>query len=195
MRDQETGSFWQQVSGVAISGPLAGQSLTLIPADHLTFQQWKAEQPAGTILKDVARDLPDYAPKPWEENVSGNTTREPVVGINAFGAARAWPDQAVLSEKLITDRIGSATVILVVGPDGKSIRAFRIDPAAEFFREDSGRMIDSATGNSWNFQGCTAGGTCLERVEITEDYWFNWLNYHPDTTRFHAHLPAPASSR
>jgi hypothetical protein len=37
MRDEQTGTFWQQISGRAISGPLAGRSLQLIPSDELTL--------------------------------------------------------------------------------------------------------------------------------------------------------------
>jgi hypothetical protein len=45
MRDEQTGTYWQQISGRAISGPLAGKSLTLVPFDELTFALWKSEQP------------------------------------------------------------------------------------------------------------------------------------------------------
>ncbi len=193
MRDEETGSYWQQASGVALSGPLAGQALTLIPIDHLTFQQWKAEQPGGTVLKDVARNVADYAPKPWEEAIVKDTAREPVLGISVGGLDRAYSEAQVLDAKLLADRVGSMAVILVVGPDGKSIRAFRVDPGIEFFRtETEGIMIDSKTGSRWNFKGCNAQGKCLERIELTEDYWFDWKTYHPKTTRFHApSLSAP----
>ena len=37
MRDDQTGSYWQQVSGIAIAGPLKGRALKLIPADEVTF--------------------------------------------------------------------------------------------------------------------------------------------------------------
>ena len=31
MRDEETGTYWQQISGRAIAGPLQGKQLTLVP--------------------------------------------------------------------------------------------------------------------------------------------------------------------
>ena len=49
MRDEETGSFWQQISGKAISGPLAGRQLELSHSDELTFGLWKQENPRGTV--------------------------------------------------------------------------------------------------------------------------------------------------
>ena len=50
MRDEETGSYWQQITGTAIAGPLKGRELTLVPQDELTFALWKKEQPNGTVL-------------------------------------------------------------------------------------------------------------------------------------------------
>jgi Protein of unknown function (DUF3179) len=37
MRDEETGSWWQQVTGEAIQGPLKGQRLRPVFHDELTF--------------------------------------------------------------------------------------------------------------------------------------------------------------
>jgi hypothetical protein len=36
MRDEQTGTYWQQITGAAISGPLAGRRLQIISSDELT---------------------------------------------------------------------------------------------------------------------------------------------------------------
>jgi hypothetical protein len=47
-------------------------------------------------------------------------------------------------------------------------------------------LLDTTTASEWNFQGCAvsgpAQGKCLDRVSALKDYWFDWRNYHPDTT-------------
>jgi hypothetical protein len=47
-------------------------------------------------------------------------------------------------------------------------------------------LVDGTTASQWNFQGCAvsgpAQGKCLARVPALKDYWFDWRNYHPDTT-------------
>jgi len=207
MKDDQTGTYWQQISGRGISGPLSGQSLKLIPSDELTFALWKTEQPDGVVLKDVAADAASYAPKDWEAAIRkayptvlnypehGLANRDVMLGIQAFGEARAFPYEQVIREKLVVDRIGTEQVILLVGPDGDSVRAFRenipvrdsgSDAPLEFFRSPDGLMMDSATGSRWNFQGCAVDGklkgTCLERIEVMKDFWFDWRNYHPGTT-------------
>jgi hypothetical protein len=206
MRDEETGSYWQQISGRAISGPLAGTALTLVPSDELSFALWKSEQPGGRVLKDVPDDAGNYAPKDWDVQLQrayptvlnfaerGLGNRDIMLGIDAFGAARAYRYDQVMREKLVRDFVGSEPVILVTGPDGKSVRAFRerlADARSEFYRDPDGTMVDSSTGSRWNFQGCAidgkAKGACLDRVEIIKDFWFDWRNYHPMTSVYRGH--------
>jgi hypothetical protein len=200
MRDEQTGSYWQQISGRAISGPLAGKALKLIASDELSLALWRSEQPAGTILKDVAEYVPGYAAKNWEVRMKkmpvvlsypehGFGPRELMLGTKAFGEARAWPLDRVIGEKLIKDRIGGQPILLVVGPDERSVRAFRTPASTDFYRtanNPSSLMMDSATGSEWNFQGCAIAGkskgTCLDRIEVMADYWFDWRNYNPGTT-------------
>jgi hypothetical protein len=55
MRDEETGSYWQQVTGTAIAGPLKGSKLTLLSQDELTFALWRKEHPQGTVLAPLPR--------------------------------------------------------------------------------------------------------------------------------------------
>ena len=43
MRDEETGSWWQQVSGECIFGELKGRKLKLFDHDELTYATWKRE--------------------------------------------------------------------------------------------------------------------------------------------------------
>ena len=47
-------------------------------------------------------------------------------------------------------------------------------------------LLDTTTASEWNFQGCAVSGPsqgkCLDRVPALKDYWFDWRNYHADTT-------------
>jgi hypothetical protein len=199
MQDEQTGTFWQQISGRAVSGPLAGHALRLIPSDELTFALWKSEQPSGMVLKDVAKFTAEYSPRDWDVKMkkrpavisyaeNGIADRDLMYGIQAFGESKAYPSTTVFHEKLIQDRLGSEPIILLVGPDNQSVRAFRarvpgVEPLPDFYRTNTG-MIDSATGKHWNFQGCTEQKICLERIEVIADYWFDWRHYHPETTVF-----------
>lgn len=215
MRDEQTGTYWQQITGLAISGPLAGHRLPLVHADELTFALWRTEHPDGTVLNDVPRYAASYAPKTWDVRMAkapvvisyaqaGLKPRDLMLGIQAFGASRAFPYAAVLKEKLLQDRIGSEPIMLVVGSDNRSVRVFRqripgVAETPQFYRIiDKGKdaqanqppsqalFMDAQTGSEWNFQGCAVAGNvkgvCLDQIEVIKDYWFDWRNYNPETT-------------
>ena len=198
MADEQTGSWWQQITGECILGPLKGKRLRRIQSDEVTLAIWRAEHPESDAVKFDPRYLSQYPGSDWERRIAqvpapGMTgpigSRELVIGIELDGAATAFP-LAVLREKSpVNTQIGSTPVVLVVGGDGNSVRCFlrpRVNgQALEFFRRGE-TLIDSATGSSWNFAGrSTAGplaGQSLEAVQNTKDFWFDWQRYHPSGT-------------
>jgi hypothetical protein len=210
MRDEETGTYWQQISGLAISGPLKGRQLTLVESDELTFATWKTEEPQGTVLNDVPRYAAKYSARDWDVKMKdarvvidfpehGMKARDLMLGIQAFGASRAFLYDQVVREKLVKDHVGAEPVLLLVGRDNQSVRAFRdripdVDGAPDFYRitdDKSGvLMMDEPTGSEWSFQGCAisgdAKGRCLERIPMIKDYWFDWRKYNPTTTIYRA---------
>jgi hypothetical protein len=202
MRDEETGTWWQQVTGAAVFGPLKGASLEPIASDELTLGLWKTESPGGQVLAPVTADQKHYE-SDWEPKVAklpvvisfhekGLADRDVVIGLENNNASRAYPLTALSSQSPIEDHLGGVPVLLVLGPDGKSVRAFisRLDGSdIEVFRKSDSAgwtLVDGASGSEWNFQGCAArgpaAGKCLERITVLKDYWFDWRNYHPNTT-------------
>lgn len=206
MRDDQTGTYWQQISGKAVSGPLRGSQLPFVHSDELNYGTWVSEEPQGTVLRDNAPYRDEYSPKNWDVRMQRTPTvidfhehglkaRDLMLGIQAFGASRAFLYDQVIREKLVQDHVGGEPVLLVVGADGQSVRAFRgripgASGAPDFYRQSDaltgGIMMDATTGSEWNFQGCAvsgkAKGACLEPVEVLKDYWFDWRNYNPSTT-------------
>jgi hypothetical protein len=127
-----------------------------------------------------------------------------MLGVRAFGASRAFSYEKVLSQKLVEDHVGPEPVLLVTGPDNQSVRVFRqripgIAGTPDFYRMAEGGgdlFMDSATGSQWNFQGCAVSGkmrgTCLDRVDVIKDYWFDWRNYNPQTTLYGRRAKTPS---
>ena len=256
MRDKETGTWWQQITGKAIYGPLKGAALTLVLSDELSYGEWKAEVSDGRVLAPVPKYVKEYDSK-WEPEVAKYPVpfkfpgtalqpRDVIVGLELEGPGRAYPWETLVKESPVVDRVNGTPLLIAVGPDGKSFRVFvsRIDGKdAEFFLKadaeplpaavsnaetpaagaaasgdgKSGEakptdsksgdaktnaspaatppppakpwiMLDTATASEWNFQGCAisgpALGKCLDRVPALKDYWFDWRNYHPQTTLY-----------
>jgi uncharacterized protein DUF3179 len=215
MRDKETGTWWQQITGKAIYGPLKGSALELVLSDELTFGEWRTESPAGKVLAPVTKYVKEYDSN-WEPDVAklpvvisfpGTElkSRDVVIGLSIAGAARAYPWETFAKQSPVLDRVNGTPLLLALGPDGKSFRVFvsRIDGRdAEFFlqgddtadtppaekpvEKKAWTLLDTLTASQWNFQGCAtsgpAQGKCLDRIPALKDYWFDWRNYHPDTT-------------
>ena len=203
MRDEQTGSYWQQISGLAISGPMRGRVLPFIHSDEVSFKIWRVEQPSGHVLAPVAKFAKEYETKDWDTKMekarvviqfpnSGLPMREQVFGIATESESRAFPVKKVVAAKLVMDRVGSQAIILVTAHDNLSVRAFRnLSPPRDFYSaENAGDFVftDAQSGSKWDFQGCAvdgpAKGQCLAPVRMVKDYWFDWKNYHPATTIF-----------
>lgn len=205
MRDAETGSWWQQVTGEAILGPLKGKRLTQVFHDELTFGLWKQENPQGRVLRpdEKLAEAGKYAPANWEErmaNVPVTTSialdpslqpRTLVIGLTVDGVSKAYPLDALVEQNLILDDVDGRSIFVVVGEDKRSVRAFERSVEGrklEFFVKPNKAplvLIDAETGSEWNFAGTATSGPLagkqLNKIAILNDYWFDWKTYHPNT--------------
>jgi hypothetical protein len=207
MRDEETGTWWQQVSGEAIQGSLKGKKLTQVYNDELTFALWKRENRQGRVLKPDERVKQNYEAADWEEQyaklrvvtpVDPNdklTPRTLIAGLAINGKAMAYPLPALERQRLILDNIfgesGATPLFIVLGDDNKSVRAFErtVDGRTlEFFvKADTApiQLIDAETATTWDFTGKAVSGPLagkqLKKIMALKDYWFDWKIYHPDT--------------
>jgi len=203
MQDEETGSWWQQITGEAIYGSSKGQRLKLVHHDELSFSLWKQEHPDGRVL------IPDDS-KPWKqfsEDWEEHTAKMPVlaalnpdtrlnartqiVGIKIADVAKAYPLSTIKEQTPVLDYIGYTPVIIVVAEDKKSVRAFERTiegQELEFFAKSDSqalRLVDAQTGSEWDFTGKAVKGTYaghkLKQVYLLNDYWFDWKAYNPET--------------
>ena len=206
MRDEETGSWWQQVTGEAILGPLKGHHLKPVFHDELSFALWKRDQPQGRVLRPDERILAakEYAPTNWEERMGRAPVlpqfkkagqdlepRATVVGINLNGVMKAYPLETLQKQSPIIDSVGGVPLIIVVGDDHRSVRAFESTVEGrrlEFFAKPGAiplQVVDAESGSLWDFSGrATSGplaGKQLKKVAVLEDYWFDWKLYNPKT--------------
>jgi Protein of unknown function (DUF3179) len=205
LRDEQTGSIWQQSTGEAIFGPLKGRQLNLVRSNELSFALWRSEQPEGLVLKPNPAYVAEYDPKDWERHVektvtvvdtsqSGIGPHQLMLGVTMAGQNKAYPIDAILAARVIQDRVGGLPVLIVVGPDAASIRVFEGkvegDAAELTFVRGSGDTLigDAETGSTWNFQGCAVdgklAGRCLKEIDAHKDYWFDWMNHHPESAVF-----------
>src|SRR5580692_8833957 len=175
MRDEETGSYWQQVTAAAIAGPLKGHQLTLVPQDELTFGFWKKGQPNGTVLAPLSLYASKYEKADWESEYSKLPTvihgtkgtlgdRETIIGVVRNGSAQAYPlSSLTVQSPVLLDRVGGEPIMLVLGPDGKSVRVFSraiSENTLEFYGRggtsgtEPWALLESTSLAEWSFDGC-----------------------------------------
>jgi Protein of unknown function (DUF3179) len=207
MRDEETGTWWQQVSGKAILGPLKGHQLKRVFHDEISFALWKREQPQGRVLKPDERiaALNQYEAQDWEARIGRMRAvegtdidqrlppRTLVMGIEIGEKSKAYPLSALQKQSPIIDTVGAVPIVVVLGEDKRSVRAFEriLDGRRlEFFQKSENKneefqLIDAESGSTWNFEGTAIAGPLvgrqLKKLFVLEDFWFDWRIYHPDT--------------
>jgi len=204
MRDEETGTWWQQVSGEAILGPLKGRRLNLIAHDELLFSVWQREQPEGRVLRPDENLASKYAPADWEDRVGrmpvvtpsdaneSLAPRELIIGITAGGASRAYPFSKLQQRAPVVDTLGGVPILILLDDAKKSVRAFErtVDGRALSFETkleaSQSKLMDAETGSVWDFSGkATSGplaGSRLKKIFALSDYWFDWKLYQPGTS-------------
>ena len=173
MADDRSNTWWQQVNGRAMLGPMKGRQLKLVPADIVSFEMWRADHPAGRVLAPdpaVEQRDGDYLATTWEREMATYKTvtplpgktpfaaRQLVVGVKADGLAKAWSLDDLKKARVQLDILGATPLMIVVGDDGKSVRVFdrRIDGRESEFAAvivsrprapaDSGALAPSASG-------------------------------------------------
>lgn len=197
MRDEETGSFWQQVSGECVAGPLKGRKLERVHSDELTAGRFAAEAPDGTVLLGDDAFKERYE-REWEAGIEKLPTvvdtsdsplppRALVAGVVIAGQARAYEASRLETERVILDEIGGVPVVLWSG-GGRMLRAFerRVEGQALLLAPDGDKLRDAESGSLWDFRGCAVegprAGKCMAPVPVLWDYWFDWRGYNPGTS-------------
>jgi len=216
MRDEETGSWWQQVTGCALEGPLRGACLEPVHWDEVTFAVWRHDHPETLVLLPDPAHSQEYAGPSWEaeidalplvtpvEPLDALQPRDLVVGVVAGGTSMAFPWKGLLTKGFLAGEVGDQPVLLVLHPDGRSLRCFdrRLDGRElDLFRPPCGPpplgeeevFRDRETGSGWDFTGAARSGPLagrrLRTVPCLKDDWFDWKQHHPGGAV--AHTPVP----
>ena len=201
MYDHQTGSYWFQVLGEAIVGPLTGKRLTLLPAVTTTWGEWKRLHPETQVLsKDLGLLAPPgvnpYAPRPMEgyrDQVDKGFFSFPVSGdkmdarlspgtivfaVQVGDSHKAYPISDVM-DMVVNDEVGGERVVVLVREDGPAASAYLSTGDGRFltFRLADGTLEDVETGSEWNDAGlATSGplaGAQLPALPARTGLWFS----------------------
>ena len=136
MRDKETGTYWTPATGRALSGPLEGETLTILPAPVTTAEAWRELYPSTVCfdsgeLSAVPLRLRMYAASSWE-GVSGKKTsdkrfppKEEVFFVAGKDEALAFTAEEIREKRSVESTLEGATVIIEWDAGVRAPRAWR----------------------------------------------------------------------
>ncbi len=200
MFDRETGSLWSHLTGEAISGPLSGQRLTIVPSIQTTWGLWRKDRPKAQVLAvspNELRDSYDGYYRAGDAGIEGRKhkddrlpTKERVIGVRLGGDVKAYSFSALARVRVVDDVVGGTPLVVVFDGASESGAVYRRDPKGQAldFQPGTGamKMIDAQTGSEWDGLAgiATSGpssGASLEPVPITYAFWFGWADFYPNT--------------
>ncbi len=118
--DQQTESLWSQVRKEAVTGPLTGSALKLLPSLETSWQEWRSKYPGTLVLSPKTGYSRDYFRDPYE----GLSLGDKVIGIEIRNDAKAYPfAELVKASNTVADSIGGQKVTVVYDPKNRTAAA------------------------------------------------------------------------
>ncbi len=127
MYDRQSETWWQQATGEAIAGEYAGARLTFYPASIVSWADFKAAYPSGTVLSRETGHSRNYGANPYlgydDVNQSPFLYRgQPTPGqlvpmarvltLDQGGEAVAYPYDILSSLGAVNDTVGGQRVVV-----------------------------------------------------------------------------------
>lgn len=163
MQDLETESLWSQPSGECIQGSMEGKTLTLFPAIHTTYAEFKKSYPNGQLLK---KEEKGEAGSHYDEYFSDSTK------LGIFGRL---DDFERLPGKTLVYGVRLSEGAFAVTMDYLEEHGSAVigKESMVTVRYDSGSKTVSATR--------AAGGEDATPVPVVTAYWFAWASFFPSS--------------
>lgn len=165
--DRQTNSLWSQLLGQAISGPLKGRRLSMLPLTHTTWADWRKAQPATQVLSTNTGTVRPYLRDPY----AGYEKTEELMFPVQFRAAGFHPKERVLGITI----------------DGRS-KAYPFVELGKTAGEFADRIGDQTLTIRYdrNARRATAHGSDGQQLSAVVGYWFAWYTFNPATDIFRA---------
>ena len=157
MYDEETETYWQQIDGKAIQGPLVGQELVEVTIDTVRWDEWSKAHPDSKVLsqetgmsRNYGRDpYPSYYESshlifPVENSDDSVHPKDVIFGIEVNGVHKAYREKDISGK--FEDTVNNVKITVEKKSDG------------------------------------TVSFTSSDKEFVKErDFWFAWYAFHPNT--------------
>lgn len=206
MYDRETESYFPQILGMAVTGPLKGKTLKEFPVIWTTWEKAKARYPDASVLSMETGFLRPYGSDPYGSYQKRGTyynsggpffpvmttdnrleAKEVVVGIRLNPSALAVEKDKIAGKKVVNIIIGNHPIVALYDDSLDTVRIYSRQLGKKVLNFDirNGKITDRESTSEWNVLGeSTDGkmkGTELEPVYSFDVMWFAWAAFYPQT--------------
>jgi len=211
MYDEKTDSYWTQIGGRAVVGPLTGTKLKQVQIDTMLYGDWKKLNPDSQILSRNTGFSRPYGIDPYGNYYSSKNIgfgvnfndnrlhpKAMIAGVIIDEEIKAYPVIEVDKVGLVNDNVGNTGILVTKNPQIDINSGFEVNPLRVFDRNLDGKILefelmddklfDIQTDSEWNFDGESIDGSNkgkkLNLIVRESDMWFSWLAFYPDTGLF-----------
>lgn len=200
MVDRTTGSYWWQVAGTAIVGPLTDAALEPLPSVVATWTDWASLHSETLVLTRATgfsrpyerdafagyADIIDSGRFPFPVGEAARDARlRPsalVVGVVINEVARAYPVESLIDP--INDEVGGNQIVVFPTEGGATVFGAVVDGETLRFELRNGDFVDVETGSVWTSSGVAVSGTrqgaTLTAFPSRTTFWFAFVGAFPD---------------
>ena len=134
MWDRQTESWWQQLTGNAIIGQLAGKKLRILPSSIIAWSDFKAAHPQGKVLSKKTGYLRRYGDNPYVGYDRADTPpflfdgklddrlqpKERVLAVTIDEVSAAFPFGVLRSERVVSYTLNGQEMVILFKPGARS---------------------------------------------------------------------------
>ncbi len=192
--DSETGSWWQQATGEAITGQLKGEKLDEIESIQLTVGAFFKAFPKGKIMDAdpnfVSKydSLGKYEKGTSESKLTGTdpfswNEKSWVIGVDLESGAKAYDWNNLLQLESIRDQVGDQEILLLLNKDTQSFVVFELPMGTKRHLWTGDTLFLDSISYSFTGKSLNPGKSDLKRLKAYQEFWHSWRTFRPETER------------
>jgi len=196
MYDTKTRSWWNQLFGRAISGPMKGKKLVKLPYTMTTWKKWRDMHPETTAY--IKSSVPyhqqsdfsaEYFASLAEKGDGPVENTDLVIGVEGHVEARAYLVRYLARKRVINDALEGHPIVVFLSEDLATARILdrSIGRRSLTFSLTQGDLLsDDETGSVWDpMTGQALSGPMkgkrLNSYVSTYSLWFAWKKYRSES--------------
>ena len=212
--DEQTRSWWQHLTGLAIAGEMVGKRLPSLPVNVVSFEDFLLAFPGGQVMSRETGYARPYGSNPYTayDQIDESASRQfhlldRAVGVVQNKVQKLYPFPVFAVKPVIEDMIGKQYYVIfsrkglfsvldeaeiVTSKKGYAATIWdrKLDGKILRFHEKDGRILDKNTGSEWNMLGQAVTGPLrgsqLRCLSTGHYFMRSWLAFYPDAEIYNA---------